>query len=83
MPTIIYRRFVTVFRPLFIVLVGIPLLVLLFTGIASSQTDCASRQTKTECWGVVQVCKDGHFRIDGSWKTCKTYVCGACLGIKC
>lgn len=41
---------------------------------------CNGTQTNTACWGVVLICSNGYYTVQGSWTNCSTYACGICLG---
>jgi hypothetical protein len=41
---------------------------------------CTPRTTQTTCYGVILVCNDGYYNINGSYTTCNSYACGICFG---
>lgn len=47
----------------------------------SSTPQCAAKQTKTQCYGVVMICDNGSYVAPTNvWKSCGKYACGVCLG---
>ena len=46
----------------------------------NSSTSCNNWQTKTACYGIVEVCTTGFYTPPDVWHTCSTFVCGACFG---
>lgn len=41
---------------------------------------CAAKQTKAKCYGIIEICDNGHYEINGVWTSCSKYWCGFCFG---
>ncbi|SFE83668.1 hypothetical protein [Nitrosomonas sp. Nm166] len=46
----------------------------------NSEPTCNAAQTNTSCYGIIQVCDNGSYEYTGAWRSCSTYICGACFG---
>ncbi len=47
---------------------------------------CQALQTNTSCYGIIQICDNGHYEITQpgfttTWVSCSKYACGLCIGL--